>query len=157
MRIFFKNSWTFKYFLLNIPFFKHLSWISFCKIEALSMYEPCPCTLHSNGGLHTQIAACNESLDLLGTTILSCEFSPCAAGPFSNQNVAHGDKIIMWYNSIWKMLICDKYKYYSSFKAGSWIAIPGLFSSCLNPLKSEFIIVIFIHYKPRIAVAILDL
>ena len=26
-----------------------------------------------------------------------------------------------------------------------------------NPLKPEFIIVIFIHYKPRIAVAILDL
>ena len=27
----------------------------------------------------------------------------------------------------------------------------------INPLKPEFIIVIFIHYKPRIAVAILDL
>ena len=27
----------------------------------------------------------------------------------------------------------------------------------LNPLKPEFTIVIFIHYKPRIAVAILDL
>ena len=26
-----------------------------------------------------------------------------------------------------------------------------------NPLKPEFTIVIFIHYKPRIAVAILDL
>ena len=31
--------------------------------------------------------------------------------------------------------------------------IPILF----NPLKPEYIIVIFIHYKPRIAVAILDL
>ena len=28
---------------------------------------------------------------------------------------------------------------------------------CLNPFKPEFTIVIFIHYKPRIAVAILDL
>ena len=27
----------------------------------------------------------------------------------------------------------------------------------LNPFNPEFIIVIFIHYKPRIAVAILDL
>ena len=27
----------------------------------------------------------------------------------------------------------------------------------INPLKPEFTIVIFIHYKPRIAVAILDL
>ena len=27
----------------------------------------------------------------------------------------------------------------------------------LNPFKSEFTIVTFIHYKPRIAVAILDL
>ena len=27
----------------------------------------------------------------------------------------------------------------------------------INPFKPEFIIVIFIHYKPRIAVAILDL
>ena len=26
-----------------------------------------------------------------------------------------------------------------------------------NPFKPEFIIVIFVHYKPRIAVAILDL
>ena len=27
----------------------------------------------------------------------------------------------------------------------------------INPLQPEFTIVIFIHYKPRIAVAILDL
>ena len=27
----------------------------------------------------------------------------------------------------------------------------------VNPLKPEFTIIIFIHYKPRIAVAILDL
>ena len=27
----------------------------------------------------------------------------------------------------------------------------------INPFKPDFIIVIFIHYKPRIAVAILDL
>ena len=27
----------------------------------------------------------------------------------------------------------------------------------INPFRPEFIIVIFIHYKPRIAVAILDL
>ena len=27
----------------------------------------------------------------------------------------------------------------------------------INPFKSEFTIVIFIHHKPRIAVAILDL
>ena len=31
------------------------------------------------------------------------------------------------------------------------------FEAFFNPLKSEFTIVIFIHYKPRIAVAILDL
>ena len=29
--------------------------------------------------------------------------------------------------------------------------------ACLNPFKPEFTIIIFIHYKPRIAVAILDL
>ena len=29
--------------------------------------------------------------------------------------------------------------------------------SYFNPFKPEFTIVIFIHYKPRIAVAILDL
>ena len=29
--------------------------------------------------------------------------------------------------------------------------------SCFNPFRPEFTIVIFIHYKPRIAVAILDL
>ena len=28
---------------------------------------------------------------------------------------------------------------------------------CFNPFKPEFTIVIFTHYKPRIAVAILDL
>ena len=31
------------------------------------------------------------------------------------------------------------------------------FSSFINPLRPEFNIVIFIHYKPRIAAAILDL
>ena len=30
-------------------------------------------------------------------------------------------------------------------------------SQLFNPFKPEFTIVIFIHYKPRIAVAILDL
>ena len=29
--------------------------------------------------------------------------------------------------------------------------------SIINPFRPEFTIVIFIHYKPRIAVAILDL
>ena len=33
----------------------------------------------------------------------------------------------------------------------------SMFSKLLNPLKPEFTIVIFTHYKPRIAVAILDL
>ena len=28
---------------------------------------------------------------------------------------------------------------------------------CFNPIKPEFTIFIFIHYKPRIAAAILDL
>ena len=32
-----------------------------------------------------------------------------------------------------------------------------MFVISINPLKPEYIIVIFIHYKPRIAVAILDL
>ena len=30
-------------------------------------------------------------------------------------------------------------------------------NTCLNPFKPEFPIVIFIHYKPRIAIAILTL
>ena len=33
----------------------------------------------------------------------------------------------------------------------------NLVASSVNPLKPEFTIVIFIHYKSRIAVAILDL
>ena len=32
-----------------------------------------------------------------------------------------------------------------------------LTAKLFNPFKSEFTIVIFIHYKPRVAVAILDL
>ena len=32
-----------------------------------------------------------------------------------------------------------------------------IFNIFFNPFKPEFMIVIFIHYKPRIAVAILDL
>ena len=32
----------------------------------------------------------------------------------------------------------------------------GVFSSLINPFKPDFTIVIFIHYKSRIAVAILD-
>ena len=31
------------------------------------------------------------------------------------------------------------------------------FATLLNPFKPEFTIVIFIHYKPRIAVAVIDL
>ena len=34
---------------------------------------------------------------------------------------------------------------------------PALAAILFNPFKPEFTIVIFIHYKPRIAVAILDL
>ena len=34
-----------------------------------------------------------------------------------------------------------------------WVSDPV----CVNPFKPEFTIVIFIHHKPRIAVAILDL
>ena len=40
------------------------------------------------------------------------------------------------------------------------ICLHGVFSvmvAYFNPFKPEFTIVIFIHYKPRIAVAILDL
>ena len=32
-----------------------------------------------------------------------------------------------------------------------------IIDGCFNPFKPEFTIVIFIHYKPRIAVVILDL
>ena len=32
-----------------------------------------------------------------------------------------------------------------------------MYDLLINPFKPEFTIVIFIHYKPRIAVAILDL
>ena len=35
-----------------------------------------------------------------------------------------------------------------------WLAVQFL---QFNPFKPEFTIVIFIHYKPRIAVAILDM
>ena len=37
------------------------------------------------------------------------------------------------------------------------LKIKGLVFVCINPFKPEFKIVIFIHYKPRIAAAILDL
>ena len=36
-------------------------------------------------------------------------------------------------------------------------AVAEICMPCFNPFKPEFTIVIFIHYKPRIAVAILDL
>ena len=41
----------------------------------------------------------------------------------------------------------------------NWLWWILLFQSMgdINPFKPEFIIIIFIHYKPRIAVAILDL
>ena len=37
------------------------------------------------------------------------------------------------------------------------IKVPFKTSVSFNPFNPEFIIVIFIHYKPRIAAAILDL
>ena len=39
----------------------------------------------------------------------------------------------------------------------AWKRIYGSSNSKVNPFKPEFTIVIFIHYKPRIAVAILYL
>ena len=40
----------------------------------------------------------------------------------------------------------------------SWfISLYMIVSNSFNPFKPEFTIVIFIHYKPRIALAILDL
>ena len=44
--------------------------------------------------------------------------------------------------------------YYCDYKSICSILATG---SSFNPLKPEFTIVIFIHYKPRIAAAILDL
>ena len=38
-----------------------------------------------------------------------------------------------------------------------YIGIPMKRTELINPFKPEFTMVIFIHYKPRIAVAILDL
>ena len=40
---------------------------------------------------------------------------------------------------------------------GKGLKLCNVHSLLINPFKPEFIIVIFIHYKPRIAVAILDL
>ena len=44
------------------------------------------------------------------------------------------------------------------FNSFSYILLIRTFNNFIfNPFKPEFTIVIFIHYKPRIAVAILDL
>ena len=37
-----------------------------------------------------------------------------------------------------------------------WLFIIAMFESYINSFEPEFTIVIFIHYKPRIAVAILN-
>ena len=38
-----------------------------------------------------------------------------------------------------------------------WVTFNPLYSNNLNPFKPDFTIVIFIHYKPQISVAIMDL
>ena len=50
--------------------------------------------------------------------------------------------------SNWKIGLYGLYMY-ASYKK--------YFSTLINPFRPEFTIVIFIHYKPRIAVAILNL
>ena len=40
---------------------------------------------------------------------------------------------------------------------GTWVTFNPLSSINLNPFKPEFTVVIFIHYKPLIVVAICDL
>ena len=44
-----------------------------------------------------------------------------------------------------------------SFITNNWRRLFYIGTHKVNPFKPEFIIVIFIHYKPRIAVAIFDL
>ena len=51
-------------------------------------------------------------------------------------------------------------KYSPSMQMRYWqgeYPLRGQAKAALNPFKSEFTIVIFIHYKSKIAVAILDL
>ena len=52
----------------------------------------------------------------------------------------------------------DRRRWKGQIKEGIYyIASLGKFPFSINPFKPEFTIVIFIHYKPQIAVAILDL
>ena len=53
-----------------------------------------------------------------------------------------------WINSVWRFLLLI------SLNGALCAHFPNLL---FNPFNPEFTIVIFIHYKPRIAVAILDL
>ena len=57
-------------------------------------------------------------------------------------------KILTW-KTVWSAWFIQKY-------LSAVIELWGL-KGLVNPFKPEFTIVIFIHYKPRIAVAILDL
>ena len=79
--------------------------------------------------------------------------------------------ILIVYNVLIKLIsITLQYIFFNYLKLGIWTKFPASnmrkpylffiyekFNYSINPLKPEFTIVIFIHYKPWIAVAILDL
>ena len=64
-----------------------------------------------------------------------------------NTTISEKVKIIIWWNDELPQTLLEMSFVFNPFSAVFW----------RNPFKPEFTIVIFIHYKPRIAAAILDL
>ena len=62
--------------------------------------------------------------------------------------------LIIWKNISGKFTSIENY---TTFKNHVFLWLNLIFTRVFNPFKPEFTIVVFIHYKPRIAVAILDL
>ena len=55
------------------------------------------------------------------------------------------------------MILIFKEIIFLGYFRNTFESIKGIYSYLLNPFKPGFTIVIFIHYKPRIAIAILAL
>ena len=77
----------------------------------------------------------------------------CVWRTVSSQSSHHSQEVLLAQFSLYVHkggLKPDSFHFYYNNK-------PCYYHIILNPFKPEFTIVIFIHYKPRIAVAILDL
>ena len=111
-------------------------------------------TVYDAGPTLSQQWVASQKTGEIDTMLVQCWASVVDGGPALSQ---HRVNISIFSGSC---SFTDRYccsRWASERKITLWAQSTNIIDLTLNPFKPEFTIVIFIHYKPRIAVAILDL